>query len=366
MSILTFLIILVVLIVSHEFGHFIVAKLSNIRVDEFSFGFPPNLFKKKVGETTYKINALPFGGYVKIHGQGEEEGSDIDKQRSYDHKPHYVRAMVLLGGVVMNFILAWILLSIGLMSGLPSSVSGFGEVGSIKNAGVTVTSVIKGSPAERSDLRVGDKIISLETDMDSTLLASSPFTVETVQNFIIRNGEKEVKINANRSGKELVILIKPEVDKIQNKMMIGISLDMIGELKLPVYKAVWEGLKLTGNLFLATVEAFYNLIKNSILGQAKISSLTGPIGLVGIVGEAIDFGFIYLLSFTALISINLVVINLIPFPALDGGQLLFLLIERIKGSKINPKVYSWINSIGMGILILLMIAISYHDIIRLF
>lgn len=366
MSILTFLIILVLLIVSHEFGHFIVAKLNNIRVDEFSFGFPPNIFKKKIGETTYKINALPFGGYVKIYGQGEEDDPDVDEKRSYNNKPHYIRAMVLLGGVVMNFILAWLLLSIGLMSGLPSSVSGFGDVSSIKNAGVTITSVIKDSPAEKSDLRAGDKIILLETKTDSTLLSSSFLEVESVQDFIARNEGEEIRIHINRAGQDLEILVTPEINQIEKKAMVGISLDMIGELKLPIHKAVWEGLKLTGNLFLATVESFYNLIKNSILGQASLSSLTGPIGLVGIVGEAIDFGFVYLLSFIALISINLVVINLIPFPALDGGQLLFLLIEKIKGSKINPKVYSWINVIGMGILILLMIAISYHDIIGLF
>jgi regulator of sigma E protease len=366
MSIILFLIILVVLVVSHEFGHFIVAKLNKIRVDEFSFGFPPKLLSKKIGETTYKLNALPFGGYVKIYGQGEEEEEeDKDIKRSYNSKPFYVKAMVLLGGVCMNFLLAWLLLSIGFMSGLPSSVSGFGDASLIKDKAVTITSTLKDSPAEKAGLLTGDKINYLETESDSTLLSSSIFGVETVQNFINKHGGEEVTMSVERAGQEVKAIIVPEINEAENRAMIGISLDMIGILKLPVHKAVWHGLKLTANLFVATVEGFYNLIKNAFTGEANLDSLTGPIGLIGVVGDAANLGFIYLLSFTALISINLVVINLIPFPALDGGQLLFLLIEKIKGSKIKPKIANWVNIIGIGLLIILMLVISYHDIIKL-
>ncbi len=366
MSIIIFLIILVILVVSHEFGHFIVAKLNKIRVDEFSFGFPPKLLSKKIGETTYKINALPLGGYVKILGQGDEEDvKEEDKDRSFNHKPHYIRAMVLLGGVVMNFLLAWLLLSIGFMSGLPSSVSGFSDASLIKNPSVTITSTLKDSPAEKAGLLAGDKINYLETETDSTLLLSSYFGVETVQDFISKHGNEEIRINIDRAGQEKEITVVAVNNELENKAMIGISLDMIGTLKLPIHKAIWQGLKLSANVFVSTVRGFYNLIKNSIVGKASISSLTGPIGLVGIVGDAADFGFVYLLSFTALISINLVVINLIPFPALDGGQLLFLLIEKIKGSRINPKVANWLNTIGLGLLIILMFVISYNDVIKL-
>lgn len=367
MSIIIFLIILVVLIVSHEFGHFIVAKLSKIRVDEFSFGFPPKLLSKKIGETTYKLNALPFGGYVKIFGQGDdgEIENPSEKDRSFNAKPHYVRALVLLGGVFMNFVLAWLLLSVGFMSGLPSSVSGFGDDALIKDPRVTITGTLKDSPAEKGGLMAGDKINYLETDSDSTLLLSSNFGVETVQNFIAKHGGEEIRLNVKRGGEEKEITVIPQNNETENKAMIGVSLDMIGTLKLPVHKAIWQGLRLSANLFVSTVEGFYNLIKGSIEGSANFSSLTGPIGLVGVVGDAADFGFIYLLSFTALISINLVVINLIPFPALDGGQLLFLLIEKIKGSRINPKVANWVNLAGMGLLIILMLVISYNDIIKL-
>jgi len=141
---------------------------------------------------------------------------------------------------------------------------------------------------------------------------------------------------------------------------------MVGNIKLNPLRALWEGLDLSWIMTRNTAVGFYNLIHDSILGKADMSSLSGPIGIVGIVGNAANFGFVYLLSFTAMISINLAVINLIPFPALDGGRLLFLLIEKIKGSRISPKVSNTVNMVGFGLLMLLMIIITYHDIIKLF
>ena len=160
-------------------------------------------------------------------------------------------------------------------------------------------------------------------------------------------------------------LIPEKIEGGENKI-IGISMDTIGTLSLPIHRAFWEGLKLTGSVTWATVLGFYNLIHDAVLGQADMSSVTGPVGIVGVVGDAREFGFIYLLSFTALISINLAVINLIPFPALDGGRLLFLLIEKIKGSRIKPEVANWVNTIGFGLLMLLMIVITFHDVMKLF
>jgi len=143
-------------------------------------------------------------------------------------------------------------------------------------------------------------------------------------------------------------------------------MDMIGTLSLPFHKAIWEGLKLSGDLTVKIAVGFYTLIRDGISGNGDLSTVTGPIGIIGIVGDAADFGFIYLLSFTALISINLVIINLIPFPALDGGRILFLIIEKIKGSRIKPQIANTINFIGFGILMLFMVLITYNDIIKLF
>jgi len=146
---------------------------------------------------------------------------------------------------------------------------------------------------------------------------------------------------------------------------IGIAMDTIGTLKLPIHKAVWEGLKLTTDLTIGTFVGFYKLIAGAVTGTGDMSAVTGPIGIVGVVGDAAKFGFIYLLSFTALISVNLAVINLLPFPALDGGRLLFLLIEKIKGSRIKPEIANVVNMVGFGILMLLMVFITYNDIVKL-
>lgn len=379
MNILIFFVILLVLVVSHEFGHFIVAKINKIRVDEFSFGFPPKLFGKKIGETTYNFNALPFGGYVKIFGENLNEADFLevgflDKEetpervelakRSLAFKPKYIQAAVLFAGIAMNLLVAWILLSVGFMSGLPTSVGSVPKGAVVENQNLTITSVSPNSPAEIGGIKTGDKILSLETKADSTLLLSSTFTAETVQSFIKSHGQEEINVSLIRGKEPLEIIVTPK-ENTEGNAMIGISMDMIGTLKLPIHRAMWEGLKLTWDITVMTVVGFYNLISSALVGQADMSTLTGPVGIVGVVGDAAQFGFVYLLSFTALISINLAVLNLIPFPALDGGRLLFLLIEKIKGSRIKPKVANITNAIGFGLLMLLMVVITYNDIVKL-
>lgn len=364
MSILIFIAILLILVVSHEFGHFIVAKKSGIRVDEFSFGFPPKIFGKKIGETTYNFNALPFGGYVKIFGENGDDPSVVtsedDRKRSFTSKPKYIQAMVLLAGVVMNFLVAWLLLSVGYMSGLPSSVAMAPQGVQISNQYLTITSVVKGSPAEQATLKAGDKLLSLKTPTDITATPSA----ESVQYFIKKHANDPIQVEILRGSEAKEINVTPISNK-EGVPAIGIAMDTIGTLKLPIHKAVWEGLKLTTDLTIGTAVGFYKLIVGALTGTGDMSSVTGPIGIVGVVGDAAKFGFIYLLSFTALISVNLAVINLLPFPALDGGRLLFLLIEKIKGSRIKPEIANVVNMVGFGLLMILMVFITYHDIIKL-
>jgi regulator of sigma E protease len=280
-------------------------------------------------------------------------------------KPRYVQAMVLFAGVVMNFLVAWLLLSIGFMSGLPSSSSMAPKGVTVENQYLTITSVLKGSPAEIGGVKVGDKIISLNTEKDSTKLLSSTLEASNIQSFVKAHNDEEVDISLIRGKEEMKIAVTPKMNEVSGSATIGISMDTIGTLKLPVHKAVWEGLKLTSSLTVGTAVGFYDLIKGALTGTGDMSAMTGPIGIVGVVGDAAKFGFIYLLSFTALISINLAVINLIPFPALDGGRLLFLLIEKIKGSRIKPKIANIVNMVGFGLLMILMAVITYHDIVKL-
>jgi regulator of sigma E protease len=357
MNIIIFIIILLVLVVSHEFGHFIVAKKSGIRVDEFAFGMGPKLFSYKRGETTYKINLFPIGGYVKIFGEDPNEDSIAgpDKARSFVNKPKYIQAAVMFAGVAMNFLVAWILLSFGFMSGLPSSVDSAPVGSTVRNAEVAVVSVMKDSPAELAGLKVGDRITHLSVGTDNTDVPS----LESLKYFMKKHSTDDIVMDFHRGPERKQTHITPKDG------VIGISMDLIGTLKLPVHKALLEGLKLTTSLTKATAVGFYTLIHNALVGKGDINSISGPVGIVGVVGDAAKFGFIYLLSFTALISVNLAVINLIPFPALDGGRLLFLLIEKIKGSRIKPEIGNMLNMVGFGILMLLMIVITYHDIVKL-
>lgn len=363
MNILIFLIILLVLVVSHEFGHFIVAKKSGIRVDEFSFGFPPKLFGIKKGETSYNFNALPFGGYVKIFGENpnEESLSGPDSSRSFVNKPYRIQAAVLFAGVAMNFLVAWLLLSIGFMSGLPTSVANAKEGAIIKDQALTITSVVKDSPAQIAGLSSGDTVSHLSAGNDATDTPSP----ESVQYFIKRHSSDPITISYTHNKELKTTTLTPKAGLINNMPGIGISMDVIGVMKFPIHKAIWQGLVSSWTLVDGTVRGFWALLYGGITGHGNLSELTGPVGIVGVVGDAAKFGFVYLLSFTALISINLAVINLIPFPALDGGRLLFLLIEKIKGSRINPKIANSANLIGFGLLMVLMAVITYHDIVKL-
>jgi len=366
MNILIFLIILLVLVLVHEFGHFFAAKKFGIRVDEFGFGFPPRLFGKKIGETLYSFNLLPIGGFVKIFGENpdEENTSGPDVGRSFVNKPKYKQAIVLFAGIFANFLLAWILFSFGFMSGLPTSVGNEPKGYELQNVNLVVVSVLKESPAEMSGLKSGDKIVSIKSG-DEFVPEINP---DTLKYFIVSHGDKEIEFGYLRDNNENINLTKlvPKNGENGEKPSIGISMDQIGIAKLPILKAFWEGMKLDISMTKDTFVGLYTLIKDSIVGKGSFASVAGPVGMVSIVGDAYKFGFAYLLSFAAIISINLAIINLIPFPALDGGRLLFLLIEKIKGSKINPKFANTANFIGFALLILFMIVVTYHDIVKLF
>jgi len=364
MSVAIFLFVLVILILVHEFGHFIVAKKSGARVDEFGVGFPPKLFGIKKGETEYTLNALPFGGFVKIYG---EDATNIealkgdDYERSFVAQPVYKKAAIIVAGVFFNLLLAWGLFSVGFMAGLPMPSTAAPAGSSIEAIHVTILGVEDGSPAEVIGLLPGDRILSL-ADESETL--AEP-TITTVQEFIALREGREFTLTYLRSGNEESAVLVPERGIVGDQPAIGVTLDTIGKVTLPPHRAIWEAGIMTVSLTGAITVAFGNLIVDAVTGEADFSSIAGPVGIVGLVGDAAEFGFVYLLGFTAFISINLAIINLIPFPALDGGRLLFLAIETIKGSPVNPRVASMAHLVGFALLILLMLAVTYNDIVRL-
>jgi len=375
MTIVIFLLILAILILSHEFGHFIVAKKSGIRVDEFGLGFPPKLFGWRRNETEYSLNILPLGGFVKIFGENPDEESTAgpDAARSLIAKPKHIQAAVLVAGVACNLILAWLLISVGFMVGLPTPVDQIVANDKSTTAHLLITTIAPGSLASATGLKSGDELVAIKVAAKPEIRTVANPTPELIKQFIEKNGTNKLAVDYRRGkifkDKDVpiqTIEVQPAVGLVGDKPAIGIGMDLIANVRKSFFPALWQGLLLTGRLTYLTVTSLIGIIGQAFMGESVLSNITGPVGLVGLVGDASNLGFIYLLSFTAFISINLAVVNLVPFPALDGGRLLFLLIEKIKGSAINPKVANTLNLVGFGLLLLFMAVVTYGDIVKLF
>lgn len=365
MSIIVFLIILAVLIFVHELGHFIAAKQSGIRVDEFGLGFPPKILSKKIGETLYTLNAIPFGGFVKIFGEDPhaETINMEDRNSSFHFKPKWIQSMVLVAGVTFNIIFAWLLFSLSYSIGIPAPVDHIGY-GDVKNVHLVVTEVLQGSPAQKAGLKSGDYLKNIVSG--DAVLTEKDLTPANIQNIISETKTKSVEITFVRGSTEpQKVSIEPNTGT-NGKRIIGIAMDEIGTLKLPVHLAIVEGAKTTYELTISTARGLLSFLGNAVLFKSDFSQVSGPIGIAGVVGDATRLGFTYIVSITALISINLAIINLLPFPALDGGRLFFILIEVVRRKPISPKFVRSANFFGFAILILLMVVVSAHDILKLF
>jgi regulator of sigma E protease len=369
MSVIIFIIILAILILVHEFGHFIVAKKSGIAVDEFGLGFPPKLFSKKWRGTLYTLNAIPFGGFVKIFGEDPHVTAipDNKKSESFYYKPKYIQALVLVAGVVFNIVFAALLFSIGFMIGMPATPD-TSRFGTLQNPQLVVTAVLPGSPAEKSGLIAGDELLFVDADQSGVqesngekLTAQKVFDVVTAS-----QGELISVLYKRGDTAPQTAFIRPTDGIVPGHKAVGISMDTVGILKLPIHLAILQGIISTGQLTWATVTGLGHFLWSVVTLQANLSQVSGPVGIAGTVKEAASLGFVYILSVTALISLNLAVINLIPFPALDGGRLLFVAIEAVTRKKIPNKVALWVNATGFILLLGLMAVVTLSDIYKLF
>jgi len=367
MSIIIFIVVLAILIFVHELGHFIFAKKTGMLVEEFCIGFPPRIFSKQKGETRYSIGIIPLGGYCKILGENYDEQTkdkeDKNNKRKFTNQSKINQALVLVAGVGFNFLLAWILFSISFVSGMPVSASQF-EDELVKDPALVLVNVLPDSPAGKSGLEIGDTILYLNSEVGSVQDFKE---ITTPIDFIATGGGKEIEVFYKRNGETFLTKIIPKKDLFETgKAAIGVSFDVVGTVEFGFIEAIWEGLKMTGSLIKAITIGLSVFVWGIFTGTSSLAQVSGPVGIVSMVGNAFDFGLIYLLSFTALISINLGVINLIPIPALDGGRLLFLGIEAIKGSPIKPKIANTLNFIGFALLMLLMLIVTASDVLKLF
>jgi regulator of sigma E protease len=385
-TIFIFLGVLAVLVLVHELGHFITAKRNGVGAEEFGFGFPPRLvgiYKDKKGkrqwvfgnkeiteeikdreETIYSFNLLPLGGFVKITGEdGQQKDAMGEKDnKSFANKSIWIRFKILVAGVTMNFILAIVLFSLAYWLGLPEMLSDKNTDSSIP---ITITAIAPKSPAEKSGLQLGDKVYGLISEQNNKQIFKIN-SIEEFQKIIKEHLGKEITLQVKHSSENNLakISVIPRKNPPVGEGALGIGLAKTKNIKHSLVESVKLGFITTYNMTVLIFVFLGKLIASPFTHKAVGGDITGPIGIAKMSGQAAKLGLAFLMQFTAMLSVNLAVINLLPFPGLDGGRILFLIIEKIKGSPIKQKLEQTINAIGFMILLGLMALVVVKDILR--
>ena len=356
------------LILLHEAGHFFAAKLFGIKVEEFGFGFPPRIGAKKIGETEYSFNWLLFGGFVRISGErgefaladskqasesksGEDSSAaentenieivkseNTDPSRLFFPQPSWKKSIIILAGVLMNFILGWLLISTALMVGTPKAL--------------VISAVEPGSPAQAANLQAND-LIQGYSDAQAFI------------NYVNANKGTPITFEVERNDKDIQVTATPRVQAPANQGALGVALVDAGSPAENPFAALHDGFLDSFSLSVAILGALWGLITQLFVHASLEAGVVGPVGIFGVAQETGEIGLIYLVQFLGIISLNLAVVNLIPFPALDGGRFLLILIEKIKGSPVPEKVEVWINGAGFAFLLLLMLLLTVRDVTNL-
>lgn len=330
MTIVSFIFVFGIIVLAHEFGHFITARLNGIKIHEFSLGMGPAVLKKQGPETLYSVRAFPIGGYVKMEG---EDGESEDP-RSFVQKKPWQRLIVLAAGATMNFILAYILLVIIMFSmGYPSN---------------TVDQVLENSPAEAGGFMSGDTIVKInQTEIDSW---------EAIVDNINNSDGQLLNIEVLRNKEIVNIKVQPALDPADSVYRVGIS---------PLWvKQIGKSFSLAGKQFSTFFMSIFQFF--SQLGSGNVQGeVVGPVGIVNVIGQASRAGFLNLLFIAAYISINLGIVNLLPFPALDGGRIVFVIIEMVIGRPIDREKEGYVHFVGFAILMALMVFLVFRDISNL-
>ena len=355
---LIFIAVIGVLVLVHEWGHFVMARRAGMKVEEFGFGFPPRLFGIKKGETIYSINAIPFGGFVKILG---EDGDSRDNPRSFGAKSISARLKVVVAGVVMNFLFAVLLLILGNFFGLRIGLFDDELTSQARDKKIQIIQIVAGSPAEKAGLSVLDEIVGFE--QNGILIET--YTTEEVQAFTSEH-KGETVIMVVRDGEISKKEIETRLNPPPGEGSMGIVMALTGVVSYPWYEAIWRG-AYDGAIIAYNTAYTYGLLFKTLFADGKlIGEVSGPVGIAGITGQAARVGFSYLMQFVALISINLAILNIMPFPALDGGRAIFIIAEKFRGKQIDKKIESAVNGFGFALLLALMIYVTVKDILKFF
>ncbi|MDQ5962443.1 MAG: Peptidase protein [Patescibacteria group bacterium] len=359
-AILLFFVILLALVIVHEFGHFIAAKLTGMRVDEFAFGFPPKLFSKKKGETTYSFNALPLGGYVAIYGEnGEPDDKAKHDPRAFGNRPWWAQLVTLVAGVVMNMVLAVIVFIFISYGEIRVSVDDPEYGARVTKPELVVVESSPESPAYKAGLIPGSVI----TNITGRKASFAGVNATSAAEFIRKHIDEPLTITYILPNQALASTTVTGVyGIIPDRKALGVSLDSIGYVDAGVLDALVIGVERTYNMTLMTLDGLSMLLASIGKGESVIDSLSGPIGIARIVGQTSEYGYDAVLNLVAVLSINLAIFNILPLPALDGGRMIIVIGETITRRKFPHKYMSAINAVGFVLLILLLIVVSVKDV----
>lgn len=347
MSLISFVIVLSALVLVHEFGHFIAAKRLGVRVEKFSLGFGPKVFSMRKGETEYIISAIPLGGYVKM--AGDEPGEELKGEKhEFLSRKISDRFGIIFAGPLLNYVVAFIIFSVIFMFGSPTLTT---EVGSL----------LKDYPAEKSGIQVGDRVVRLD--------GKEVRHWEEMTQLIHKHFDGPIHLTVDRKGKEFDLDIQPvmrEVKDIFGKntriALLGVAPSQkIESVRYGFFRSFGMGFKKLMDLTILTYRAIWSILT----GRMSLKeSVTGPIGIFIITGKAARLGLIYIFHLMGLLSASLAIFNLLPLPVLDGGHIMFLLVEKIMKRPLSPRAQETIANIGVGFLVLLTVFIFYSDIVK--
>jgi len=352
-TLLVFLVVLGIMVSVHELGHFLIAKRLGVKVEEFAFGFRPRLWSKTVGETTYAINLIPLGGYVKMFG--EQDGQT--GPGSYKSKNIASRFAILVAGASMNLLMAWVILTILFTTGFqPFTPNASSNPFLVEKPIVSVAKVIADSPAEKSGFKAEDQILAVNNkQVDS----GAGFVDQ-----ITRLKGQEAKITLSRADQLIELIVTPRTNPPSGQGAIGIAIGQTGQVRSSWYQAPLAGLYETGRVIGISAVGFVDFIRNLVVKQEVSENVTGIVGVGQLTGVARRLGFDYLAQLVALISIGLGVVNLMPILPLDGGHIALLAYEKIARRPLTEHQFSIVASFGLALILLLFVVVTFKDIVR--